>query len=1297
LFLHKDVVANIHIASLYSLTANRMSGEIPEVFEDIDTLKQLHLNGQRDFGGFTGPLPHFKQSMRLHDLDFSKNSLTGSIPSDFLEAVRKSGNHDIYAYDSINLASNQLTGTLPSDWDDFVGLFVDASGNRISGIPSVLCDDDDEFMDGMVGNLTENKCNAILCPPGTSSPVGRQADANSPCEPCSGATEEERTAQAPYYGMLSCESASGEKKILQQLYSLIFTGASEDSYWNSEQPICSWYGIICDDRSADSGVTGIKLEENALQADEDDLDEVSELFFSLPDLETLNLRGNDGLALNLANVGNPPYLTLLQLSATGLTSIAGIGQATKLKELHFTENNVAGTFPEEIFELTSMERLYMSFNDITGTLPTRIGELTDLREFYAYTNSMTGDLPTELGNLLEIENLVLGQNKFEGTLPTQLNKLVNLKEFSVYYNQEMTGQVLDFAGVTKLEKLDIEGNKFTGSLPSTFLSSLDIDYIADSDNEIILHLADNSLSGPLPMGLANIKNLYLDIVGNQFDELPGSFCQDEQSFWMNGQVGELEIGCHAIACPKNSFSESGRADADNKCQLCGLAETAPFVGSYACIQVSIEIEALKDLYKATDGDNWDENKHWMDYNTPICSWFGIECAGDSADNSTVTKINLPDNSLDGTMPHEIWDMPALQTLNLKENNVHMGFTNVGKAKKLEVLYISDIDIGNVDGIGKASALKELHITANEIKGEFPSEIFDLADTMERLYLAYNSFSGTLSTEFGKLTNLIDFYAYDNEFSGTIPSEFAELKNLQNFVVAENKLSGTIPDQFSYMPQLRLFSAYRRLKAGPKLTGELPSFSNSPNLEGLYLDFNHLAGTIPANFLKSSLNTKLITISHNYLTGEVPTDLMALDALNIEMEGNKITDFDERFCEEVTWMDGLVNDYGCDAFMCAPGYFSVYGRQNTTDSSCERCSLTGNDDEPSPYWGSTACEGVVDDKEILELLYSETKGDNWNNNEGWLKNDDICSWYGVKCSDGTSVESLHLGANNLVGTPPEELFHLSQLHTLWLHSNPINFKFRGIGKAKNLIDLRVDSTGLRDVWGVGEASHLVKLDLKFNQISGKFPNELLSLGNLKSLSLTDNSLTGAVPKSYGQLTKLTELRLGSNLFSGSLPTFEELEHLSQLDLSDNNLVGTIPRSFLSGIGLRDPIQVDLSSNSLSGTVPTDLDLLNQLTIYLRDNKFTGLPPTLCDSNNQGWNLREVELYGCDAIMCPPGTANFHGRQSSENIRCMSCPSNKKLYGQITCDGMPMLGSSGSRLLQGGVAILASISVFVMLLF
>ena len=70
-----------------------------------------------------------------------------------------------------------------------------------------------------------------------------------------------------------------------------------------------------------------------MKADEIDLDRISELFFNLPDLESLNLRGNDGLTLNLENVGKPPRLELLQLSATGLTSVDGIGQATRLKEL----------------------------------------------------------------------------------------------------------------------------------------------------------------------------------------------------------------------------------------------------------------------------------------------------------------------------------------------------------------------------------------------------------------------------------------------------------------------------------------------------------------------------------------------------------------------------------------------------------------------------------------------------------------------------------------------------------------------------------------------------------------------------------------------------------------------------------------------------------------------------------------------------------------------------------------------------------------------------------------------------
>ncbi len=300
----------------------------------------------------------------------------------------------------------------------------------------------------------------------------------------------------------------------------------------------------------------------------------------------------------------------------------------------------------------------------------------------------------------------------------------------------------------------------------------------------------------------------------------------------------------------------------------------------------------------------------------------------------------------------------------------------------------------------------------------------------------------------------------------------------------------------------MFCRRTHSKPGPKLSGPLPTFSNAPNLEGLYLDYNHLVGTIPPDFLKSSLNTKLITISHNLLTGDVPTDLLLLDDVNIEMEGNKLTGLDEKFCDNDSWMDGLVSDYGCDAFMCAPGYYSIYGRQNTTASACQRCEVSG-DDEPSPFWGSISCAGVADEVEILKLLFSETNGNDWYRNDNWGKTDNVCNWYGVECRDDKTVQAIRLGANNLVGRPPEELFRLKELHTLWLHSNPIDFKFRGIEDAKNLIDLRLDSTGLKDVFGVGDSKTLIRLDLKYNQISGPFPRELLEMEDLESLQLTDN--------------------------------------------------------------------------------------------------------------------------------------------------------------------------------------------------
>ena len=219
-----------------------------------------------------------------------------------------------------------------------------------------------------------------------------------------------------------------------------------------------------------------------------------------------------------------------------------------------------------------------------------------------------------------------------------------------------------------------------------------------------------------------------------------------------------------------------------------------------------------------------------------------------------------------------------------------------------------------------------------------------------------------------------------------------------------------------------------------------------------------------------------------------------------MEGNLIDGMDARFCDNVEWMDEKVKDFGCDAILCPKHTSGTFGRHNGTDTECTPCA---NKVDSTPYLGSTACDIPVNEKDVLNIFFNAMGGDKWDNNEGWKSDKSVCDWYGVECRNGNSVQAIRLGANNLKGTPPKEIFLLRQLHILWLHSNPITFDFDGIDRALNLVDLRLDATGLTDIYGIQNAKRLLMLNLNYNQINGGFPSELLGLERLEILSMIDN--------------------------------------------------------------------------------------------------------------------------------------------------------------------------------------------------
>ena len=108
--------------------------------------------------------------------------------------------------------------------------------------------------------------------------------------------------------------------------------------------------------------------------------------------------------------------------------------------LDLSGNQLTGTIPTELGNLTALLRLFLNSNSLSGSIPTELGNLTNLTVLYLYNNQLTGTIPTELGNLTNLESLHLGGNSLSGSIPTELGNLTNLRYFLLYDNQ-LTGTI----------------------------------------------------------------------------------------------------------------------------------------------------------------------------------------------------------------------------------------------------------------------------------------------------------------------------------------------------------------------------------------------------------------------------------------------------------------------------------------------------------------------------------------------------------------------------------------------------------------------------------------------------------------------------------------------------------------------------------------------------------------------------------------------------------------------------------------------------------------------------------------
>ena len=492
----------------------------------------------------------------------------------------------------------------------------------------------------------------------------------------------------------------------------------------------------------------------------------------------------------------------------------------RVTRLLLADNNLSGTIPTELGNLSSLEILWLGDNDLSGSIPSELGSLSSLQDLSLGLNELSGTIPSELGNLSRLRKLWLFENDLSGAIPAELGRLGSLR------------------------LLDLSSNDLSGSIPAE---------LGNLSNLVQLGLNDNELSGSIPAELGNLSNLkdmwlYENELSGMMPLAVGALPLDELWVWGNSLTG----GCIP------PFFTSGVA---NGLRSVGIRDCGPDEG------------ALVALYHTANGANWTTATNWLS-DRPIGEWYGVttKAAG------RVTELRLRSNNLSGTIPTELGSLSSLKVLDLGSNPLLVGcvppdlwfiqtqryynlnglqFCEHPDRAALVALYnatdganwdtstnwLSDRPIGTWHGVEWNSNQRvfRVRLADNGLEGTIPTELGNLSE-LRRLNLDRNQLSGTIPTELGNLSELRGLSLYSNQLSGTIPTELGNLSDLKILWLGANQLTGPIPSELGNLSNLVELTLYNN-----QLTGAIPSeLGDLTNLERLEIDRNSLTGCIPAS-------------------------------------------------------------------------------------------------------------------------------------------------------------------------------------------------------------------------------------------------------------------------------------------------------------------------------------------------------------------------------------------------------------------------------------------------------------------
>ncbi|KAJ0986282.1 hypothetical protein J5N97_004638 [Dioscorea zingiberensis] len=608
-------------------------------------------------------------------------------------------------------------------------------------------------------------------------------------------------------------------------------------------------------------------------------------------LKRQNLTGS--LPDELANLTSLQSIILTRNYLGGTIPVAW--KSLPLITLSLQGNRISGSIPEELGNITTLNELVLDDNLLQGSIPSSIGKLRNLERLLLTANNLTGGLPKTLGNLKNLTQFRLDSNPISGKIPSFIVNWSKI-QLLVLRNLSISGELPDYiGGMAYLKFFDISYNSFNGSNAPPDChrgSNLNVvsSYSSTNDNKFAPCLRRNN---PCP-GIAKYYNLFINCGGPAWtigeDEYQGNTDTEGPSYYNSYN-------------DKWAYSSTGSfVHNDNEPFLATNVSVLNMSNPELYMTARLSPLSLKYYGLCLQNGNYTGKKVLRDFN--------IEKEAKGTGQAIVKSFtaNVSDNTLEihfqwagkGTnvIPETNVYGPLVSAISVTPDFTPIIYDSLSNRKERKLSTGAILGLQGVELLTGYFTLRQIKAAtrnfdaANKLGEEDTWPLIcnaRLLDGQSHVYsfgvVMLEIASGLSNTHLYKTSDdfiyLLDWILLKRQnLTGSLPDELANLTSLQSIDLTHNYLGGTIPVAWTSLPLITLSLL------GNRISGSIPEeLGNITTLNVLVLEDNLLQGSIPSGLGKLR-NLEQLLLSANNLTGGLPKTLGNLKNLT-HFEGNRL--------------------------------------------------------------------------------------------------------------------------------------------------------------------------------------------------------------------------------------------------------------------------------------------------------------------------------------------------------------------------------------------------------------------------